>query len=164
MLEALGVDYAQLLTHAVGFLITLWILKRFAWGPILALMDERREKIAGEFAKIEQDKADVADLTDRYDAKLSEIDAERRARLVEAVDEGKKIAEEIKLAAQQAAREQADKAKLDLEREVAKAKVQLKNEMVAITIAAAEKVINEKLDDAKHRDLIGDFIDNLEKA
>lgn len=164
MLEALGVDYAQLLTHAVGFLITLWILKRFAWGPILALMDERREKIAGEFAKIEQDKADVADLMDRYDAKLREIDVERRARLVEAVDEGKKIAEEIKSAAQQAAREQADKAKLDLEREVAKAKVQLKNEMVAITIAAAERVIHEKLDDAKHRDLIGDFIDNLEKA
>ena len=40
----------------------------------------------------------------------------------------------------------------------------MRDEMVAITMTAAEKVIREKLDDAKHRDLIGKYIDELEKA
>ncbi len=156
--------WQQALTHAVGFLITVWILKRFAWGPLLSLLEERRNKIAAEFKHIEEEKEKVNQLTAEYENKLKEIDAERRAKLVEAVNEGKKIAEEIKLAAREEAREITKKAKADLAREVDKAKVQLKDEMIAITMAAVEKIINEKLDDKKHRELIGSFIENVEKA
>lgn len=157
-------ELPQLVTHAVGFLITFLVLKKFAWGPLLNLMEERRNKIASEFDSIEQEKERVNELTSDYEAKLKDIDAERRARLVEAVDEGKKIAEEIKASAREDAIKSSDKAKVELERDVAKAKVQLKNDMVAMTVAAAEKLIDEKLDDDRHRKLIGDFIDNLEKA
>ncbi len=158
------VQWQQLLTHALGFLIVLWILKKFAWGPLLSIMEERRSKIVGEFQQIEDDKVSVAELTAQYEGKLKDIDAERRAKIVEAVDEGKKISEEIKAAAREDAQQIGAKAKDELEREVAKAKVQLKNDMIAMTIAAAEKLIDEKLDDDRHRRLIGDFIDNLEKA
>ena len=156
--------WQQALTHAVGFLITVWILKRFAWGPLLALLEERRNKIADEFKNIDEEKVKTAQLTADYEARLKEIDAERRARLVEGVNEGKKIAEEIKSAARDEAKEISIKAKADLVRDVAKAKVQLKDDMVAMTVTAAERIINEKLDDAKHRELIGGFIDNVEKA
>ena len=158
------ISLAQLITHAIGFLITLWILKKFAWGPLLAMMDERREKIAGEFQKIEDDKAEVDELAAQYEGKLKEIDNERRVKLVEAVNEGKKVAEDIKRAAHAEARKINEKAKLDLTQDVAKAKVELKSDMVALTMAAAEKIIRERLDDAKHRELIADFIDNVEKA
>ncbi len=156
--------WQQALTHAFGFLITVWILKRFAWGPLLSLLEERRNKIADEFKAIEDEKAKTAELTADYEARLREIDAERRARLVEAVNEGKKIAEEIKTSAHDDVKIINAKAKAELVHEVAKAKVQLKNDMVAMTITAAERIINEKLDDAKHRELIGNFIDNAEKA
>jgi F-type H+-transporting ATPase subunit b len=157
-------QWQQLLTHAIGFLITVWILKRFAWGPLIALLEERRNRIANEFKTIEEEKAKVDQLAAEYQGKLKEIDAERRAKLVEAVNEGKKIAEEIRLAARQEAREMAAKAKVDLEREVAKAKVQLKNDMVAMTIDAVERIIKERLDDRKHRELIGRFIEGVEEA
>jgi len=160
----MDLQWQQLLTHAVGFLITVWLLKRYAWGPLLAIMEERRNRIASEFDSIEEEKANVATLTAEYESKLKEIDTERRAKLVEAVDEGKKIAEEIKAAAREEAKGISAKAKEDLERDVAKAKVQLKNEMVGITMTAAEKILREKLDDAKHRELIGGFIDSVEKA
>ena len=156
--------WQQALTHAFGFLITVWVLKRFAWGPLLSLLEERRNKIADEFKAIEDEKAKTAELTADYEAKLKEIDAERRARLVEAVNVGKKIAEEIKTSARDEVKVINAKAKADLVRDVAKAKVQLKNDMVAMTVTAAERIINEKLDDAKHRELIGNFIDNVEKA
>ena len=156
--------WQQALTHIVGFLITVWILKRFAWGPLLSLLEERRNRIAEEFNNIEQEKTKADQLNAEYQAKLKDIDNERRAKLVEAVNEGKKIAEEIKSSAHKEAKDINTKAKADLERDIAKAKVQLKNDMIAITVTAAEKIIKEKLDDAKHRELIGSFIDNVEKA
>ena len=160
----MDIQLQQILTHAIGFLIVLWILKRYAWGPLLALMEERRSRIADEFKKIEEQEAKVTQLTDEYQARLKGIDSERRARLVEAVNEGKKIAEEVKIAARDEARDITAKAKADAEREVAKAKVQLKDDMVAMTVTAVERIINERLDDSKHRELIGSFIENVEKA
>ncbi|MCP4684845.1 MAG: F0F1 ATP synthase subunit B [bacterium] len=157
-------DPKQILTHALGFVIFVWIMKRFAWGPLLGLMEERRNKIAGEFEQIEKDKAEVAAVTADYEAKLKEIDGERREKLVEAVDEGKKMAAEIKATAQDEVKGLHEKAKADLQRDVAKAKVQLRDEMIAMTMTAAEKVVHEKMDDDKHRQLIGRFIDNLGRA
>ena len=157
-------SWQQIVTHSIGFLITLWILKRFAWGPLLAMMEERRSKIAGEFQKIEDDKVEVDKMAAQYEAKLKDIDSERRAKLAEGVNEGKKLAEEIKQNAHTDARKIADKAKAELVHDVAKAKVELKGDLVSMTIAAAQNIINEKLDDAKHRGLIGNFIDNVEKA
>ncbi len=152
------------ITHSIGFLITVWILKKYAWGPILNLLEERREKIKSEFQKIEDGHAEVEKLTAEYNAKLSEIDDERRAKITEAVNQGKKIAEEIKTTANKEAKVIADKAKSEIERDVAKAKVQLKDDMVTITVKAASKIINEELDDNKHRELIANFIDGIEKV
>lgn len=157
-------ELPQLITHAVGFLITFWVLKKYAWIPLLNLMEERRNKIEQEFNDIELEKEKAAQLTAEYETKLKEIDQERRVKLVEAVGEGKKIAEEIKAEAHEEVKQAGIKAAEELEREVAKAKVQLKNDMVNMTITAAEKIISEKLDDAKHRELIGSFLDNVEKV
>lgn len=155
---------SQFITHAIGFIITVLILKKYAWGPLLDLLDERRNKIKGEFEKIEEGHAEVEKLTSEYQAKLDEIDTERRATITQAVNEGKKIAEEIKASAHEDAKKITEKAKSEIERDVAKAKVQLKDDMVEITIAAATKIINEKLDDDKHRQLIANFIEGVENV
>jgi len=136
-------ELQQILTHALGFLIFVWVLRKYAWGPLLGLMEVRRAKIAGEF---------------------EEIDNERRAKMVEAVKEGKQMAVDIKADAMNEIRALHEKAKTDLQRDVAKAKVQLRDEMIGITMAAAQKVVREKMDDAKHRDLIGRYIDELGRA
>lgn len=157
-------DPKQILTHALGFLIFVWVLRKFAWGPLLNLMEERRNKIAGEFEEIESQKAEVARVTGEYEAKMKEIENERRAKMVEAVKEGKQMAADIKAKAQNEVRALHEKAKVDLQRDVAQAKVQLRDEMISMTMVAAEKVVREKMDDAKHRDLIGRYIDEVGRA
>ena len=49
-------DWQAILTHMVGFVITVWVLKKFAWKPILSILEERREKIKSEFDQIESEK------------------------------------------------------------------------------------------------------------
>ena len=88
-------DWKLLITHSIGFLITLWILKRYAWGPLLNLIEERRLKIVGEFESIDIEKQKAAELNAQYQAQLRQIEAERRSQIVKAVNEGKKIAEEL---------------------------------------------------------------------
>lgn len=157
-------DWQLLATHTIGFLITLWLLGKFAWKPLLALMEERRNRIENEFRMIDEQKAAVAKQAAEYEHRLKEIESEKRAELVKAADEGRRMAGEIKAAAQAEAKETATRSKAELEREVAKAKVQLKNDMVSITMSATEKLVRQKLDDPKQRELIGKMIDDLAKV
>jgi F-type H+-transporting ATPase subunit b len=160
----MDLQWQLLLTNAIGFLVVLWILKKFAWGPLLSIMEERRTKISAAFAAIDEEQNKVAVLKSEYEAKLADIESERRAKIVEAVGEGKKVAEEIKAAAREEAKGIAARARDELSRDVAKAKVQLKEEMIAITMSATQKIINERLDDSKHRELIDNFIENASKV
>jgi F-type H+-transporting ATPase subunit b len=157
-------DWKLIITHIIGFVLTVWILKKFAWRPLLDMMEERRQKIIGEFNKIEEDRAEVAKTRADYDEKLKDIDNVARQKMNEAINEGQRVATEIKEKGRDEARELINKAKSELERDVEKARVSLKEDMVRMTIVAAERIINTKLDDSENRRLISEFIDNVDKA
>lgn len=157
-------DLKLILTHILGFAITVWILARFAWKPILRILQDRREKIKSEFDHIEAGKAALAKTVEGYEAKLKEIDNLARQKLAEAVNEGHKMAAEIREQGRHEAREIINRAKAELERDVQKARAALKEDMIRMTIAAAEKIISTKLDDTDHRRLVAGFLDRVEKA
>ncbi len=94
---------------------------------------------------------------------MKEAEAEARAKIQEAVREGQSVASDIKEAARKEGHELIVRAKEELARDVDKAKVQLKLDIVKMTLAATEKMINEKLDEAKHREMIDGFISDVEK-
>jgi F-type H+-transporting ATPase subunit b len=142
----------------------LWILRRYAWKPLLGLIDERRQKIIDEFKEIDDKNAEADKFKAEYADKLKNIEAERRQKIAEAVNEANKLASDIKISAQEEARGIITRTNEQLGRDVAKAKIALKEEMVAITLSAAEKILHEKLDEAKEREMIGRFIEEVEKA
>ncbi|MEZ5357898.1 MAG: F0F1 ATP synthase subunit B [Candidatus Zixiibacteriota bacterium] len=157
-------DWQAILTHVVGFVITVLVLKKFAWGPILGILSERREKIKSEFDHIASEKNEIAKTKADYEAKLKDIDNLARQKLTEAVNEGQKVAAEIKEQGRDEAKEIITKAKAELDREVEKARAGLKEDMVKMTIAAAGKIISKNLDEKENRRLIAGFIDGVEKA
>jgi len=156
-------DWSQILTQIIGFLLLLWLLKKFAWKPILQLLETRRNKIAAEFDKIEVTKQEVAQLKQDYEQQLKTIDAQARQKILEAVQEGQKIAAEIQQKARDESRQIIEKAKQNIELEIAKSKIELRNEIVNLTLQATEKMLIEKLDDRKHRELILHYIDSLDR-
>lgn len=153
------IDVKLLLTQVLGFLLLVWILRRFAWGPIVAQLEARRQKIAGEFADAERRKAEADQLKLKYESELRTIEAQARARLNEAIAEGQKVAGEIKTQANQDAAARLQQAEDDVMRRREQAKEILKEQMVALSLKAAEKVIRMKLDDAGHRKLVAEFLD-----
>ena len=156
--------WQQVLTQIVGFLVVLWVLKRFAWKPILTLLEERRQKIKAEFDSAAGRKEEANQLFASYEAKLAEIDAAARAKIQEAVSEAQKIAADIKEEARKEGRELVVRSQAEIAREISKAKVQLKEDMVAISLTATEKIIFQKLDEPGHRRLIDEYLSRVERV
>ncbi len=157
-------DWKLILTHIVGFVIMVLILKKLAWKPILGILEERRQKIKSEFDNIENKKNEVAEVRADYETKLKDIDNLSRRKLTEAINEGRKVAAEIKEQGRNDAKEIIARTGAELERDVEKARAALKEDMIRMTIAAAEKVITTRLDETEHHRLISEYIDNVEKA
>ncbi len=155
-------EISQILLQMVAFLLMLWILKKFGWKPLLDLLKERRDKIQAEFDLIDNQKKDVSMLAEEYQEKLKGIDAEARRKIQESVLEGRKISMEIQQETQANAREILEKAREEMSREISNARTQLKNDIIVIAVAAAEKILQEKIDGSKHTKLISEFIEEAE--
>jgi F-type H+-transporting ATPase subunit b len=154
-------EFGQIFTQIVSFLIMLWVLKRYAWKPLLSTLDERKNRIKSEIKSIEKQKKDVESLIEEYRNKLKEIDVYARTKTQEAVDEGKRRADEIQKEAQQKAQAMIIKAQNDLQKEIIKAKEQLKDELVNMTVAATEKILQKNLSKEKQKDLLSDFVEQV---
>jgi len=155
----MGLEIGQIVTQIIGFLIAVFLLKKFAWKPLLSILEQRRSKIKSEFDNIDKEKQKVADLLSDYQTKLKEIDSLARVKIQEAAREGQKLANEIKENARKESKEILTKAREEIQRDVDKAKVQLKNDLVNMTMRVAQKLIGEKLDEEKDKKLIAEFID-----
>jgi len=155
------IDPSLVITQIIGFLLMVWILRRYAWGPVLGMLEARRQKIAGEFAAADRAKAEANELKTRYEQELRGIEAQARQRLQEAVVEGQHVAAEIKTQAQREAAQRLERAADEIAREREKAKELLKEQMVALAVRAAEKILRQKLDDQGQRKLAGEFIDEV---
>jgi F-type H+-transporting ATPase subunit b len=160
----MNVEYQQILTHIVGFLIALWILRRFAWGPLLGVLEERRRKIKSDFDAAAGKRREAEETADRYAARLKDIETEARQKIQEAIAEGRRMAGEIREEARSEAHRIIEKARADLQRDLAKARVELKDQIVGMTVTATERIIRQSLDQEGQRRLIARFVDELEAA
>ncbi len=160
----MNVQWQVILTQILGFLIVFLILRKTAWGPVLNLLEERREKIRASFADIDAQRAEVAGLKAEYEAELKKIDAQTRQRMNEVLAEAQKLAGEIESSARERSRLEMEKHQGDVEREYQAARVKFKEEMVTIALGAAERMVRESLDRNKQSKLVDQFLAELDQA
>ena len=149
---------AQFVVNILAFLLLLAILKKFAWGSLLKLIDERREKIASEFDRIEKTKQELEKLKTDYQQRLARIEEEARAKIQQAVGEGRRVASEIEESARVHNRESIEKTKEAIVLEVAKAREELREQVVDLAIQATHKILQQHLDEETDRRMIEAFI------
>jgi F-type H+-transporting ATPase subunit b len=155
------IDWGQVIAQVVGFLVVLWILRKYAWGPVIDMLEERRARIQGDFDEIETKRNEVASVRRQLDERLRGIDQEARERIQAGVAEGEALGNEVKLKAREEAQAILRRAAEQVERETDKAQVALRNEMVTMVVAATGKLLQEKLDPEAHRSRVESFIDSL---
>ena len=150
-----------LVTNIVAFVIFVWLLRKWAWGPIISMLDERKDKIQGDFATAEGKVAEAEQLRSDFEARLAEIKGLEREKLQEATKRGEDLAARLEAEARDKANNILGKGEAELQREFASARSELRAQVVTMAIGAAEMLIKDRLDDAKHRQLVEDYIQSL---
>ncbi len=158
----MALDLWQILVHTIGFFLLVALLKHFTWGPLLGVLDQRRRQIAQGLEDVERAKQEMARLKTQYEQELARIEESARRKLAEAVQEGRRVAAEMEEEGRVRAQESLTKAKEALVLEVAKAKAELRGQIVAMTVEATEKLLRARLDEGRDRALVEAFIAELD--
>jgi F-type H+-transporting ATPase subunit b len=153
---------SEIVAQVISFLLLFFLLRIFAWKPLLKLLDERKAKIVSGFKTIEEAKQEMENLRAEYQSRLDGATAEVQAKIKEAVEEGKKLSEELKKAAYHDAQKIIDNARSDIKFELSKAKDELKDKIVELSISAAEIVIQDRLTEKEDRKIVKDFLDKID--
>jgi F-type H+-transporting ATPase subunit b len=153
-----GTLIAQLLI----FLVMLGVLYRFAWGPLLKILNERRARIAQGVEATQRAIQELEAAEKERQAKLEETRREAQAIL----DRIAKQAEDLRKELEAKAREQAEaliaKARAEISQEREKAVQDLRLQVADLAVLAAGRIIGESLDLKKHRELIERAIEEAE--
>ncbi len=156
------IDIRLILTQILGFLVLVWILGRYAWGPVMRQLEARRSRIAAEFDDAARRQREADAERARYEQELKGIESRARQRTLEAVAEGQRVAGEIKAQAQADAAARLARADEEIVRDREKARGLLKQQVAALSIRTAEKILRAKLDEPAQRAMVERFIEEVD--
>ncbi|MGB1309143.1 MAG: F0F1 ATP synthase subunit B [Oceanihabitans sp.] len=145
---------------AITFLCLLFILRKFAWKPILGAVEERENGIKDALASAENARKEMENLTADNERILKEARAERETMLKEARDIKTKMIEDAKGEAQAQANKMIEQAQTAIESEKKSAMAELKNHVAGLSIDIAEKVVRQELSNKdKQLELVSSMLD-----
>ena len=146
----------------VCFLITLFVLKRFAFGPIQKVIDERRERIRESLAEADKARAEARRLLEEH----RKLIAQARQQAEEIRTEVRRDAEALRERAREETeadrQRRLEETKRQIEAETARSLAQIRREVAELTLLAATKVTGKVLDSADQRRLIDEAISSLD--
>jgi F-type H+-transporting ATPase subunit b len=147
----------------ITFIVVAVLLRKFAWGPLLSSVEGREKNIVDAIESAKRERAEAEKLLGEQKTAI----AQARQEAADAVRKTQADMEKFRDELMNKARKEADALKADAQRAIVeertKAIVEIKAEAVKLSIAIAEKLINEKLDDAKHQQLAQQFVADLSK-
>ncbi|MDD5651902.1 MAG: F0F1 ATP synthase subunit B [Candidatus Moranbacteria bacterium] len=160
LLENLGINGKILLAQVVNFFILFWILKKFAYKPVLNLLEERSKKIEKGLKDAEAARK-----------KLEETEIESKKILSDARKHSREIIKEAEIRAETSKREIAEETKHKVDKMISDAKkkieeekdkmvVEVKNEVADLVSLATEKVLEKKADSEDDKKIIKKVIEN----
>jgi F-type H+-transporting ATPase subunit b len=161
----------ELVTPAIGlvfwmsvtFLFIFFILKKFAWKPILNMIKEREDSIESALQAAEKAKLEMKELQAGNERILAEAMAERDNLLREARETKDAIVNEAKTKAKAEADKLINQALESIKNEKMAAITELKNQVAALSIEVAEKILKEQLStEEKQKVLVGNLLKEVE--
>jgi len=155
-------DFGLLFWMLLTFLIVLFVLKKFAWKPILNSLKEREESIDDALKSAEKAREEMANLQASNEKILASARQEKEELLKEARDIRQKIIDEAKDKANQEANKMIELAKLAISNEKASAIEEMKQSIALMSIQIAEKILRKELADPKQQqELIDKYLNNI---
>ncbi len=145
----------------VVFGILVFLLGKFAWGPILGAVQARESGIQSAIDEANAANEEATRLLAEHKAQLADARRQANELIAEGKAAGESVRKEIEEKARAEAQNMVDRARAEIERERDAALDTLRKESVDLALAAASRLMQENLDQAKDRQLVERYLSEL---
>ena len=160
----IGTIIGDFILVAGSFLLLIFLVKKYAWGNITSVLDERAEKISSDIDGAEEARKKAEELASKREAEL----AGSRKEAASIVENAKETAEKNKSQILSEATQEAVRLKEKAQQEIAHNKEEalnsIKGEVADLTVNLASKLLSQQLDTEGQRQLIDRYLDELGEA
>jgi len=156
---ALVVHPFWVIVSIVNFLVLLYLLRRYLWGPLVVTIDARAQKIREGLAAAEAARADRERMRAEIDAMLAQAREEARWITERTTSAAEAAAADIRAQAKAEGDRIRERARIDAKQFHDQALAQLRSEMAGMVVMAATRVLGREVDGDQHRALIERSLD-----
>ena len=149
---------------AGSFLLLIFLVKKYAWGNITSVLDERAEKISSDIDGAEEARKKAEELASKRETELAGSRTEAKTIIENAKETAEKSKADILAEAKLEAGRLKEKANQEIAQNKAEALQSVKGDVADLTISLAGKIISQNLDGQTHKELIDQYIDQLGEA
>lgn len=163
-LAPLGINLTFLITQIFNFILLAFVLHRVAWKPITDMLDQRREKIAQGLEDARVAAEARANAEKEAQSIVNQAQTEANQRIREASDRAEQVAREIRAEAEKEAVATREAAAAEAGEAKVRALGELRGQVAALAIAAAQKLIGESLDEKRQHKLVQEFFSGIKEG
>lgn len=160
-LDIISVNLWQILISLINLLLLFLILKRFLYKPVKRLLSERQAQIDADYAAAAQDKAVAATDRAHWEKELAGAREQADAMIAEATVSANHRRDKILDEARQQADGIVHRAEAQAAQEMKKAEEAIKQEIVDVSTALTEKILEREISEEDHHTLINEFLEQL---
>ncbi len=147
----------------IVFLALLFVLGRYAWGPILGALEAREQGIQGSIDDASRLQDEAASLLEQHRKQLGEARREAQQIIADSKEAATRLGRDLEAKAREESQGIIERARREIERERDSALEAVRRESVDLALAAASKLVGERLDSAADRDLVLGYLSDLSK-
>ncbi len=161
LLKPLGLNFQLLFVQLVGFLLLLWLLKKFLFGRVMEMIQKRGDEIRSAYEENERTREEVKSLQTEYQQKLTEARSEADTIIRNATEKAEKAGQEIIEKTRQEADELRRRGLAEIEQEKKKVISQVRTEVVTLSVEITRQLIKKSVEPRDAERLADEVIDKL---
>jgi F-type H+-transporting ATPase subunit b len=150
-----------LLVQIVVFLVFVYFIKKVLWGPVIRIVDERRQKISEGLAAAERGRIELDEAIKEAESRLAKSQDEARELLANAQRQANETLEQAREDARQEGDRIVSAAREEIDQAVASAKEDLRREVGELAVSGAERILKREIDAKAHNDIIDDLVTEI---
>lgn len=153
----------NILFVSISFLLLVLCVKKFAWGNIVKMFEERATRISNDLDSAEEARVRATELQRQREAELKNARQDSMKIITDAKDTASKSSQQIIASAKEEVKAIQEKAKEQIALEKDQAYATVKNDVAAMSLQIAQQILNKELDEQTHQALINSCIEGLEE-
>jgi F-type H+-transporting ATPase subunit b len=146
---------ATLIGQSITFIFFVWFCMKFVWPPIMSALETRKKQIADGLAAADRGKHELELAAKKAGDNMRDAKAQAAEVIAQAEKRAAQIIEEAKTAAKEEGDRQLAAAQANIEQEANRARESLREQVAALAVAGAEKILRREVNAQTHADLLG---------